>query len=162
MKATYPRYWLHGVDASGLSQPTDLLLVELLPDGRLRSVVPGRSWEGRLSAEMSSKPSWERGLALYVQRSTDLHYLRAEGPVVGRVLPGTLVSVAIPAPGEKEAAVALWNGDTGYIDASVLAITAAPKASWTPPVGALSVLGPARSYVEDPGHSGFLDFAPSQ
>lgn len=149
VKATYPRYWLHGVDASGLAQPTDLLLVELLPDGRLRSVVPGRPWEGRLPDEVSSKPTWGHGLALYVNRTTDFHYGRPEGPLLGRVLAGTLVSVAIAAPAAKEVAVALWNDQRAYVDATALGITVPPVANWTPPPGARSALGRVQSFGND-------------
>lgn len=143
---SHPRYWLHTVDAPGLVGGGDLLLVELLPEGRLRSVEPGRPFEGRLSPELATTPKWGRGLALYVQRAADLHYLRPDGPLVGRVLPGALVSLTGPLPRDGEAVgVALPAGGIGYVEAAALGVPALPVASWTPPPkarSALSVAGP--------------------
>lgn len=156
----YPRYWLHAVDAPGLAPGADLLLVELLPDGRVRSVTGGIPFEAPLPTELSSKPKWERGLALHVSRATDLHYLRPDGPLLGRVLPGTLVSVASPNPLERESVgVALWNGEIAYVEAAALGVTAPPKASWTPPPGARSALSPVLAFVDDGERSHDFTFA---
>ncbi|MBK7396754.1 MAG: hypothetical protein IPJ34_10745 [Myxococcales bacterium] len=158
--SSHPRYWLHTVDAPGLVGGGDLLLVELLPEGRLRSVEPGRPFEGRLPPELATTPKWGRGLALYVQRAADLHYLRPDGPLVGRVLPGALVSLAGPLPRDSQAVgVALPAGGIGYVDAAALGVPALPETSWTPPPGARSALSPVQATVEDKDGGDSLYFA---
>ncbi len=144
-RTSHPRYWLHTADAPGLVGGEDLLLVERLPDGRLRSVVPGRPFEGRLPPELSTEAKWGRGLALYAQRAAELH-LRPGGPRIGRVLPGALVSLAVHEGAMVR--VALPGSGIGYVDATALGVSALPETSWTPPPHARSTLAPVLSSVE--------------
>jgi hypothetical protein len=94
------RYWLTNTelrsDGTGgkgftVTAPT---LVELLPNGRVRSIpntVP--RFEGLLPPEVLQEPQTGRGLMLYAQRVGDIHWRSPEGLLYGRLHPGAFVSV---------------------------------------------------------------------
>ena len=71
------------------------VLLEVMPDGRARS-VPGAAEriDGYVPASILSAPKDDEGLALYVQRQTDLHQHSPDGPVIARAHPGAFLSVA--------------------------------------------------------------------
>jgi len=112
------RYWLRnaplldrvgGAEVRRIRGPVQ---VELFPDGRVRSVPnSGECFEGYLSPELRAKPHRDQGLMLYVQRTADLRLERPDGPVVGRVHSGALLTVTTQ-PG-NQAAVGIPGFDEG-------------------------------------------------
>lgn len=98
----FPRYWLR--DTPILDKPRGTkthdiagpVLVELLPDGRVRS-PPGakKAFEGYLPESLRHLPGeYGKGLLLYAQRAANLHIDRPSGPKAGVVYRGAFVTVA--------------------------------------------------------------------
>jgi hypothetical protein len=95
-----PRYWLRDtelLDGPGgrAERSVDApILVELSPDGRVRRAGEAATWLGYVPDALLRTPELERGLMLYAQRIGDLHLYSPSGPVVGRLHPGAVVTVA--------------------------------------------------------------------
>lgn len=171
------RYWLHAADAPGNPPEGGIFLVEVLADGRVRSVSPERPFTTRLDEDPSVRPRWRRGLSRFAQRSVELHLQQPRGPVVGSIHAGTLVEVATKAdPETGRVAVALWNNDAAYIDADALGVAPIPlQHEWAPPRHLRSTLDPAgglngsdepytlqpceKVYLDDDGTHGVQTFA---
>lgn len=69
------------------------LLVELLPNGSLRTAAPSERREVKIPESTRRWPSKSSGLGLYVQRKVDVFLGSADGPVIGTALPGAFLPV---------------------------------------------------------------------
>lgn len=114
-----PQFWL--VDTHLSERPGEEpslhvegpVKVELLPSGKVRAIAPSdRPLEGFLPESVQKEPADRKGLMLYSNRVTGLHLDSPEGPLLGKLHPGAMVSVApfdaehwqvaVPRYGEKD------------------------------------------------------------
>ncbi|HVJ21024.1 MAG TPA: hypothetical protein VM686_36690 [Polyangiaceae bacterium] len=100
-----PRYWLWNVvllqtpnGPPGFSV-TSPRLIELLENGRVRSLEGKPSLEGFLPRKLLEEPGEGAGLMLYVQQAGELALDKPTGAILGKLHPGAFVSVV---PGRAE------------------------------------------------------------
>ena len=94
------RYWLR--DAELLDSPGGRavrtvdapILIELSQDGGVRKADGTGMWLGYLPEALLQTPEPGHGLMLYAQRVGELHLDSPSGPVIGRLHPGAVVTVA--------------------------------------------------------------------
>ncbi len=121
------RYWLRNVElldapeGKAFRRVVGPVLIELWRDGRVRSSPDAADrFEGYLPRDVLEQPQRDRGLALVAQRQAELHLARPDGPVVGRVHPGAMVSVR---PGTAEHWTVggyLWGEWIGFVARNAL------------------------------------------
>ncbi|HET9954419.1 MAG TPA: hypothetical protein VFQ61_07940 [Polyangiaceae bacterium] len=163
-----PRFWLtpgpalSGAFNGALSVPSQSpILVELLPTGRVRPAdAIDRASEAELP-EASRGKAEGRGLALYVQAQTELHYDSPDGLVFGRLHPGALVRVTIEgegaflgtAPrvkvGANSRSLGIW-GHTAFADRAALSTHVRALSAYQPVTGTEVLRAPLHAWGSPP------------
>ena len=142
-----PRYWLRntwlldGHQGATTIEVRGLVLVEAFPDGRVRSVLSEQPIDGYLPNDLRRTPVWGTGLARYATRTTEMYLARPDGPVLGLIHAGALVSVGADESVDgalRRVPVALWSGRVVYVDAAALGTSVTIPASLPSPPRARS------------------------
>ena len=136
------------------------MLVELLPDGRVRNAsATAEPFEGYLPEGTTKEPRDGAGLFRYAQRKALLHLARPGGAVVGQLHPGAFVSVALPAEGEREVRVAslgiqmVGEAPPIFVDEGALGATPLEPAAIDAPPDTRATrlyMSPTRLHLHDP------------
>jgi hypothetical protein len=100
--------------------------VELFAGGRVRAAPgSGSTIDGYLDPAQLRSPVDGQGVALYAQRSAELHHGTPDGPVIGAIAAGAFVSVAVLPGGFVQIAVPGFTLPSSSPAAPVLAVVRA-------------------------------------